>query len=196
MDVLLNVNGRPSDWSNRFLGLPCGGVTGQPPLPFDPIDEARRQWTVRWDAELGDSVAAATSVMRAQQLILAAVDRALRPFDLTFARYEGLVLLYFSRRGALPLGKMGQRLMVHQTSITNIIDRLEEQALVRRVPHPTDGRTTLAELTTEGRRVAKRALDAVNDVNFGLAALSRSDRQHLERIIRKLRRGEGEIAAD
>ena len=85
---------------------------------------------------VSDAMAAATSIMRAQQIVLAAVDGALRPFGLTFARYEGLVLLLFSRRGALPLGKMGQRLMIHPTSVTNIIDRLEEQGLVRRVPHP------------------------------------------------------------
>ena len=52
---------------------------------------------------------------------------------------------------------MGQRLMIHPTSVTNIIDRLEQQGLVRRLPHPTDGRTTLAEITDEGRSLAKRA---------------------------------------
>ena len=139
-------------------------------------------------------MAAATSIMRAQQVVLAAVDGALRPFGLTFARYEGLVLLLFSRRGALPLGTMGQRLMIHPTSVTNIIDRLEEQGLVRRVPHPTDGRTTLAELTDDGRRLAKRATRAVNGVTFGLATLTDEDLRQLHRIIRKLRQGIGDFA--
>ena len=139
-------------------------------------------------------MAAATSIMRAQQVVLAAVDGALRPFGLTFARYEGLVLLLFSRRGVLPLGKMGQRLMIHPTSVTNIIDRLEEQGLVRRVPHPTDGRTTLAELTDDGRRLARQATKAVNAVTFGLDSLTGEDLRHLHRIIRKLRRGVGDFA--
>ena len=164
------------------------------PLAFDPIDEARSQWAVRWEPDVSDAMAAATSIMRAQQVVLAAVDGALRPFGLTFARYEGLVLLLHSRQGLLPLGKMGQRLMIHPTSVTNIIDRLEQQGLVRRLPHPTDGRTTLAQLTDEGRRLAERATAAVNDVAFGLGALSTHDLRQLMRIIRKLRRSVEDFA--
>ncbi len=164
------------------------------PLGFDPIEEARRQWSARWEPDVSDAMAAATSIMRAQQVVLAAVDGALRPFGLTFARYEGLVLLLFSRRGVLPLGKMGQRLMIHPTSVTNIIDRLEEQGLVRRIPHPTDGRTTLAELTDDGRRLAKRATKAVNAVTFGLDSLAAEDLQQLIRITRKLRQSVGDFA--
>jgi len=104
------------------------------------------------------------------------------------------VLLLFSRKGSLPLGKMGQRLMIHPTSVTNIIDRLEAQQLVRRIPHPTDGRTTLAEITDEGRRLAEQATRAVNGVAFGLGALSDQDLRHLMRIIRKLRQGVGDFA--
>jgi len=163
------------------------------PLSFDPIDEARIQWSARWEPDVSDAMAAATSIMRAQQVVLAAVDGALRPFGLTFARYEGLVLLLHSRQGVLPLGKMGQRLMIHPTSVTNIIDRLERQGLVRRLPHPTDGRTTLAELTDEGRRLAKRATKAVNQVAFGLGGLSTGDLQQLMRIIRKLRISVGDF---
>jgi DNA-binding MarR family transcriptional regulator len=169
-------------------------VDGNRQAEFDAIDEARSQWANRWGPELSDAVAAATSIMRAQQLVLSSVDRVLRPLDLTFARYEALMLLYFSRQGALPLGKMGDRLMVHQTSITNIVDRLESQALVKRVPHPEDGRTTLAYLTEDGRNLAKRASRAVNEITFGLSALNKSDVEHLVRIIRKLRRGEGDMA--
>lgn len=163
------------------------------PLRFDPIDEARSQWSARWEPDVSNAMAAATSIMRAQQVVLAAVDGALRPFDLTFARYEGLVLLLHSRQGVLPLGKMGQRLMIHPTSVTNIIDRLEQQGLVRRLPHPTDGRTTLAELTDEGRSLAGQATLAVNRVAFGLGGLSTGDLRHLMRIIRKLRLSVGDF---
>src|SRR3954470_22543625 len=100
------------------------------PLEFDPIEEAKRQWDLRWSG--GVPMAAATSIMRAQQIVLAAVDAALRPYGLTFARWEALVLLSFTRHGELPLGKMGPRLMVHPTSITNTINRLERDGLVER----------------------------------------------------------------
>src|SRR3954463_15060788 len=108
-----------------MLGRPSSfmmdGMTSR--LRFDPIDEAKRQWDQRWEG--GAPMAAATSIMRAQQIVLAAVDGALRPLGLTFARWEALVLLSFTRTGSLPLNKIGERLMVHPTSVTNTIDRLE-----------------------------------------------------------------------
>src|SRR5205814_9048602 len=126
-----------------------GVVGAKRKLPFDPIDEARRHWEGRWGR--GDAMAAATAVMRVQQIVLGAVDEALRPFELTFARYEALVLLQFSRKGSLPLGKMGERLMMHPTSVTNIVDSLEGHGVILRAPHPTDRRTTLAAITVERR---------------------------------------------
>src|SRR3954462_6514761 len=104
---------------------------------------------------------AGTSLMRVQQLELGRLDPLLKPLGLTFARYEALVLLRFSSRGSLPLGKMGERLQVHPTSMTNVIDRLETQGLVRRMPHPEDRRATLAEITPAGRRLVEKATAAL-----------------------------------
>jgi DNA-binding MarR family transcriptional regulator len=132
--------------------------------------------------------------MRAQQIVLARVDEALRPWSLTFARYEVLVLLHFSRQGVLPLGKMGDRLMLHQASITNLVDRLEQQGLLKRVPHPTDRRTTLAELTPGGRATVVAATKAVVAAQVGVAELSERDAKDLHRILRKLRAGAGDFA--
>jgi len=82
---------------------------------------------------------AATSIMRAHQLLLARLDGILKPHGLTFARYEALVLLRFSRRGSLPLSVIGERLMVHPTSVTNIVDRLTAQGLVELRGHEVGG---------------------------------------------------------
>src|SRR5690606_16000503 len=153
-------------------------------LPFDPIAEARRHWDERWSG--GAAMAAATSVMRAQQIVLAQVDEALKPFGLTFARYEALVLLTFSRRGSLPLGKMGERLMIHPTSVTNIVDRLEGQGLVRRVPHPTDRRTTLCESTAAGRKLVERATDAVAADDLAITGPTRAGVHQLTGLLGQL----------
>lgn len=140
-------------------------------LRFDPIDEARRQWLEHgWGSV--DSMVAVTAVVRAQQLALAEIDRVLKPFRLTFSRYEALVLLSFSRNGSLPLGKMGERLMVHPTSITNAIDRLERDDYVQRVPHPSDRRAVLAEITDSGRDAVKRATEALTEIDFGVGKWS------------------------
>jgi DNA-binding MarR family transcriptional regulator len=162
-------------------------------LPFDPIEEARRQWGQHGWAEAADGMATVTSIMRAEQIFLARVDEVLRPMGLTFARYEALALLSFTRQGALPLGKVGQRLQVHPTSVTNTIDRLEAQGFVRRVPHSTDRRTTLAEITATGRAVAERATAALNDSVFTSTGLTSTELTELFRLLRKLRRDAGDF---
>jgi DNA-binding MarR family transcriptional regulator len=135
-------------------------------LPFDPIERAAEIWGERFGP--AQAMAAVTSIMRAQQILLAGLDGLLRPYGLTFARYEALVLLGFSRRGALPLRVIGERLMVHPTSVTNTIDRLERDGLVRRRPNPRDGRGTLAEITPGGRDVMVRSTADLMAARFGM----------------------------
>ncbi len=162
------------------------------PLRFDAIEEARHQWEERWP-DAAAAMATATSVMRAQQLVLGAVDGALRPFGLTFARYEALVLLSFTTRGELPLGKMGQRLMIHPTSVTNIVDRLVDDGLIERVPHPSDRRTTLARITPRGRALVSEATASVNSVRFGVGALGHDQMEEMVRLVRALRLSSGDF---
>jgi DNA-binding MarR family transcriptional regulator len=154
-------------------------------LPFDPVEEAARKWSARWaDA---DTMAVLTSVMRVQQLVLGRIEAALRPLHLTFARYEALVLLCFSRNGSLPMNKMGQRLMVHPTSVTNIVDRLQAQQFIRREPHPTDRRTTLVAITDAGREVTERGTEALIGVRFALDALEPEQLKSLYDLLRQVR---------
>ncbi len=140
-------------------------------------------------------MAAATAIMRAQQIVQASVDEALRPFGLTFARYEALVLLVFSKRGALSMGKMGERLMIHPTSVTNIVDRLEGQGFVRRRPHDRDRRTTLVEITEAGRQVVDRATGEVVACDFGLGGLSEAQLNQMTALVRAVRVATGEVRA-
>lgn len=160
-------------------------------LPFDPIARAAEIWERRF----GDSraMAAVTSIMRAQQILLARADAVLRPLGLTFARYEVLMLLTFSRRGSLPLGKIGQRLQVNAASVTSAVDRLERDGLVARVPNPSDGRGTLARLTAPGRRVAARGTALMNDEVFGRLGLDDDERSVLFDSLRSLRRAAGDF---
>jgi DNA-binding MarR family transcriptional regulator len=132
-------------------------------------------------------MAAVTSIMRAQQILLAELDGLLRPHGLTFARYEALVLITFSRSGELPMRTIGQRLMVHPTSVTNIIDRLERQGLVTRRPNPEDGRGTLAGITPEGRAVTARATKDLMDAEFGLGEYQDNDLDAIFSLLRGLR---------
>jgi DNA-binding MarR family transcriptional regulator len=160
-------------------------------LPFDPIARAAEIWERRF----GDSraMAAVTSIMRAQQILIAELDALLRPHGLTFARYEALVLLRFSREGALPLGLIGERLMVHPTSVTNIVNRLEAQGLVARRPNPADGRGTLAEITTAGREVAGRATADLMAAQFCLGGYDERQLEEMFAMLRGLRVSAGDF---
>jgi DNA-binding MarR family transcriptional regulator len=160
-------------------------------LPFDPIARAAELWEER----IGQSgaMAAVTSIMRVQQILQSAVDGALRPHGLTFARYEALVLLTFSRRGSLPMRVMGERLQLHPTSVTNIVDRLEADGLVKRTPHPTDRRTTLAEITEPGRQRRAAATAAVTGIDFGLRGLTERQTGQLTDLLAKVRKAAGDF---
>jgi DNA-binding MarR family transcriptional regulator len=159
------------------------------PLPFDPIEEARRHWQARWAPDAATEMVAVTSIMRVHQILMARLNELLEPFDLTFPRYEVLMLLHFSSRGALPVGKIGERLQVHRTSITNSIDGLERGGLVRRAPHESDRRATLAAILPAGREVAERATRVLNEADFGTAPLEEDDLTLLATTLRKLRSG-------
>ncbi len=160
-------------------------------LPFDPIDEAARQGGLRWGAV--EQMHAVTSLMRVQQLVLNQLDDILKPHGLTFARYEALVLLTFSRNGSLPLGKMGERLQVHPTSVTSIVDRLEAAGLVVRRPHPEDGRAVLAEITPAGRELVEAATRDLVAADFALGALSDDDLGSLSALLAPVREDAGDF---
>ncbi|VXB22580.1 MarR family winged helix-turn-helix transcriptional regulator [Nocardioides sp. AX2bis] len=160
-------------------------------LPFDPIDEAARQWGRRWEGV--PAMHAVTSLMRTQQLVLARLDTLLKPHGLTFARYEALVLLVFSSRGSLPLGKMGERLQVHPTSVTSIVRRLEDAGLLVRRPHPEDRRAVLAEITAEGRALVERATAELVAGDFGLEALDPQALADLSALLRPVREAAGDF---
>jgi DNA-binding MarR family transcriptional regulator len=163
-------------------------------LPFDPIARAAEIWEDRFGP--AGAMAAVTSIMRAQQILLSGLDGLLRPHGLTFARYEALVLLAFSRQGALPLRVIGERLMVHPTSVTNTIDRLERDGLVRRRPNPRDGRGTLAEITPRGREVVARATADLMAAHFGMAGYDAAELGGLFTLLRGLRVAAGDFRPD
>ena len=165
-------------------------VRKQLDLPFDPIARAADIWERRF----GDSraMAAVTSIMRAQQILIAELD-VLRPYDLTFARYEALVLLRFSRAGTLPLGLIGERLMVHPTSVTKIVNRLEQGGLVIRKPNPADGRGTLAEITQAGQAVVERASADLMAAEFGLGGYDDAQLAEMFSMLRRLRVAAGDF---
>lgn len=159
----------------------------------DPIALARANWTEAGWTDVADGMVAVTSVMRAHQILLARVENALRPYDLSFSRYELLRLLAFSRNGALPITKASDRLQVHVTSVTHAIRRLEANGLVRRAPHPTDGRTTLVAITDIGRSTVEDATTTLNRDVFSDVGMTGTEIGGLVSAIHSLRHHNGDF---
>jgi DNA-binding MarR family transcriptional regulator len=163
-------------------------VTEPVRLPFDPIERARELWIARWgEGSKADEMATATSVMRVQQLLLGRFDAIAGRHGLTFARYEALVLLAFSRAGRLSMSRIGERLMVHPTSATNIVQRLVAQGFVERVPNPQDRRGAFAVITTSGRDAMEAVTAELEEVDFGLGMLDGGQHETLFALLREVR---------
>ena len=138
-------------------------------------------------------MAAVTSIMRAQQIILARLNELLEPLDLTFPRYEALMLVFYSRQGELPLGKISDRLQVHRASVTNVVDKLVDSGYLERVGHQRDRRAILARITKEGRRVARLATKRLNATGFGMAPLDGEQCDALYSALTPLRLAAGDF---
>lgn len=139
-------------------------------------------------------MALVTSIMRVQQVFLARIEAVLRPFGLTFARYELLRLLAFTRNGVLPVGKIGERLQVHPASVTNAVQRLEADGHVRRSPNPRDGRSVLAEITPIGRALVEECTDALNEQVFSIVPIPPEDQRSAFTALRSIRQAFGDFA--
>lgn len=163
------------------------------PLNIDPIAEARRQWITRGWADSAEGMAAVTSIMRAHQLMLGRVESCLKRFQLSFARFEMLALLSFTREGVIPMASATARLQVHPTSVTNTVQRLERDGLITRTKHPDDGRASLIALTDAGRRLAVKAAAALNAEVFAEPGMSEDDLADLVHILARFRRESGDF---
>lgn len=134
---------------------------------------------------------AAAALVRSAGAATARIDQVLRPVGLTFARYEVLLLLSWTRSGSMSLGRMRDRLLIHQAAVTNLVDRLERDGLLRRVPHAKDRRTTLAEITSLGRKVVVPATrDIATQLRLGV---SDAQAEEMIELVQRLRRSAGEI---
>jgi DNA-binding MarR family transcriptional regulator len=167
----------------------CPRWTTSAPMPC----RMRRMMLIAASWPSNSAAAVTNRVMRVQQLLLARVEDALKPYGLTFAAYECLQLLAFTRSGSLPMGKMGVRLMVHPAAVTNAVSKLEQRGLVRRRMSPDDRRVVLAAITDEGRALAEEATAALNGVAFGLPGLSQQEAADMAAMLRTVRAVVGDI---
>jgi DNA-binding MarR family transcriptional regulator len=97
---------------------------------------------------------------------------------LTVSQSYCLRILFF--QGARTMGELAANLDVRLSTMTGVIDQLEEKGLVDRVDHPDDRRSLRVELTAKGRRLYQGAHDAfLSHLEPLLEGLSPAARQHV-----------------
>lgn len=133
------------------------------PTPFDPIAAARTNWEKRGWGHAALGMATATSLVRLGTLIDARANTILKPFGISFSRYELLTLLMFSRSGALPMKKASARLNIPPASVTHMVNALEKDGLVERTRDIQDGRSVLVSITDQGIALVSSASPALNE---------------------------------
>lgn len=157
------------------------------PAPFDVVEASRRVWLERWSPEAASGMAVYVAILRSHQLLDSQVNAVMRTLDLSFARYEVLSWLATDPESSLALSWISRTLRIPPATVTNLIDRLEADGLVVRVPHPSDARTTLAEITPEGRRLADDATRALNAAVYEVIGLAEAERGELVELLAALR---------
>ncbi len=91
------------------------------------LDETRRQWELA-GRSVSEAMEFAYTVVRAQQYLVSYFEELLAGIDLTWSRFECLVVLFYSPNDQLGLKTVSERLGVHQTTITYAVDQLRSKA--------------------------------------------------------------------
>lgn len=161
----------------------------------DPIAEARRQWEAHGWGDAAPGMAVVTTIVRVHQILVARVETALAPLGLTFARFEILRLLGFTRTGRLPMGKISDRLQVHPASVTSAVKRLEREGLIEREADNEDNRVVLAGILQKGRDVLVPATEAVNEI-FETMPFESDELDVVIRLLNRIRTIAGDTAVE
>lgn len=159
----------------------------------DPVEVARDLWMANGWEETADGMAAVASLGRVDQLIGQRADQILNPLELSFARYEVLVVLYFNPE-PVSLSFVASALQLHQATVTGLVDKLEKQGLLERRANPRDRRSTLASITRTGRDRARTAMDRLNSDLFSQLGLDDQQLRDLVSLLHAVRRAWGDVA--
>jgi DNA-binding MarR family transcriptional regulator len=123
---------------------------------------------------------------RVQQCISTDIEDALKGHGLSLAKYNILSTLA-EAGGRLPFSALVERLGCVRSNVTGLIDRLQEDGLVRRVDHPDDRRMLFAELTEAGHALIAVATPRyAAAIERALGKLTEKQRNTLGELLRLL----------
>lgn len=108
-------------------------------------------------------------LQKAHSALFRATDKRLRDAYGLTASQQG-VLFVLSMKDGQPISAIAEALAMGKSSLTGLIDRMEEKSLVRRVPHPQDSRSHLVCIEPAGRDITAASLSQIRHLNDALLA--------------------------
>src|SRR5713226_188301 len=163
------------------------------PDEFDPLNLVLEHWRAQ-NRPAAEHFVAASALFRTYQAVTARFEEVLSEFELTRTGYLLLATLALSGERDRPLSYLSRNLLVHPTTITLVVDQMEQRGLVERVRHETDRRSTLVHLTPAGREVADQATEALAAAKFGIP-VDLDTAIELVEVLRRVRREINDIPA-
>jgi DNA-binding MarR family transcriptional regulator len=129
------------------------------------------------------------SLFRAQVAVMRRLQSGPAFKALAVNEYDVLFTLSRCPSGWLRLNELNDNVLLSQSSLSRLVERLEKRGLVERMPAPGDGRGVLLRLTDDGRELQKQiGREHVRDINALIApALTASEQRELLRLTEKLR---------
>ena len=126
-------------------------------------------------------------VERINRLIQTLAQPHLAGTDLTYAGWQALMALAYSKHKALPMAKLAERAASHPTTMTRTVDRLIRLGYVRRVRERNDRRVTVIEILPAGEHARETVLQSLDRSQFGLGGVPESRLIRLEGLLRQAR---------
>ena len=139
---------------------------------------------------------AVSNLVRVHEILVNFMDKHLADCDMTFGEYDVLAVIGDLDRKPMPLGKIGRKarqFFNHQTSITNVVSRLQDRGLVVMRQDPNDGRVTLVSLTPTGVRRLRKANQVMAELDFGFAGLTAAQQAQLTALLVEVRLAHGDV---
>lgn len=158
----------------------------------DPVSRARQHWRKQQFGEDEGGFLAMTSVLRVHRMMSVAIEQELKPHDIKLNDYMLLMTLAMSDNGTRPIARLANSLLVHPTTATLAVDRLEARGLLARTPHPSDRRATLVTISEAGRDLLAHATKAIEPLDYGLTGTTREDRADLVEVLDRIRDAAGD----
>ena len=121
-------------------------------------------------------------LMQARELYKKEVNRT---YQVSASQLNCVLALY--ENGPLPPSQIAKHMMVESSTVTGVVDRLEQKGLVRRTRNSPDRRVINIELTKEGTRLAENAPPPIQQkIIDGLGKLSEKQVNQIVKALQML----------